>query len=61
VTGRGESEREKRSERKWEVAEDYVWGTRYYKHISGFQGSQAVPTHPSDRGNAYDQNYFYDV
>jgi hypothetical protein len=25
-------------------------------YISGFEGSQAVPTRPSNRGNAYDRS-----
>jgi hypothetical protein len=58
----GGRERERR-ERKWGHSEKYYilggGGTR--KYISGLEGSQAVPTRPSGKGNACDRNYFYDV
>jgi hypothetical protein len=47
-------ERERERERKWGGSErHYMEGGKNY--ISGFEGSQAVPTRPSARGNAYDR------
>jgi hypothetical protein len=40
---------------------DTAFGVEARNYISRFEGSQAVPTCPSGRRNAYDRNYFYDV
>jgi hypothetical protein len=34
----------------------YIGGRRGQENVSGFEGSQAVFTRPSGKGNAYDQN-----
>jgi hypothetical protein len=41
--------------RKREVVRDPTFGAGGKKLISGFEGSQAVPVHPSGGGNADDR------
>jgi hypothetical protein len=36
---------------------DTIWGGGARNHISGFEGSQAVPACPSGIGNAYYRNF----
>jgi hypothetical protein len=48
----------KKEKENGEVVRDttFLVGWEARNYISGFKGSQAVPTHLSGKGNAYDRN-----